>query len=382
MHPTPMNAAPGNAIERITTWTEQLCLIPGLSGHEDPVREYISSQFSDPRVHHHVDAPGNLTLTVAGTDPAAPSVMIFAHIDQMGLIVRRVDSEGFLQVERVGGVPERVLPGLNMIVINDRGESVPCVVGTKAHHATTPEEKGQVLGVDKLYFDLGVDSAQAAADLGIGIGAPITYRPQFSRLQNHRVTGTALDDRAGCAALMELIHSVLHSPVPATLYAVFSVQEEFNLRGAMVAAQRLKPDAAISIDIMVASDTPDLCTRGELQLGQGPALGMYSFHGRGTLNGTLPHPALLNHLMATGKAIDMPLQRSAHSGCLTDSSYVQLTHEGVPTMDIGFPARYTHMPTEVCDLRDLSAIAELLAAALAAMPAGFSFARRRYGCIC
>ena len=368
--------------ERIAAWTEQLCLIPGLSGYEDPVREYISDQFPDPRIQHHVDAPGNLILTLPGTDPAAPKVMIFAHLDQMGLIVRRIDDDGYLRVERVGGVPERVLPGLNMIVLNDRGQAVPCVVGSKAHHATPQEEKGKVLGVDKLYFDLGVDSAEAVAELGIQIGAPITYRPQFGRLQGQRITGTALDDRAGCAALMELLHTLLKNPTPATLHAVFSVQEEFNLRGAMVAAQRLKPDAAISIDIMVASDTPDLHDRGELKLGGGPALGLYSFHGRGTLNGTLPHPALLNHLSATGRAIDMPLQRSAHSGCLTDSSYVQLTNEGVPSMDVGFPARYTHMPTEVCDLSDLSAIARLLAAALQDMPAGFSFERRRYGCIC
>lgn len=367
--------------QRIAAWTEQLCLIPGLSGYEDPVREYISGQLPDARIQRHVDAPGNLILTVPGSELAAPKVMIFAHIDQMGLIVRRVDDDGFLRVERVGGVPERVLPGLNMVVLNDKGESIPCVVGSKAHHATPPEEKGLVLGIDKLYFDVGVDSAKAVSDLGIAVGSPITYRPQFSRLQGHRVTGTALDDRAGCAALMELVRAVLKNPVPATLHAVFSVQEEFNLRGAMVAAQRLKPDAAISIDIMVASDTPDLHSRGELELGGGPALGLFSFHGRGTLNGTLPHPALLNHLSATGRAIGMPLQRSAHSGCLTDSSYVQLTHEGVPTMDIGFPARYTHMPTEVCDLRDLSSIAKLLEAALRDMPAGFSFERRRYGCI-
>lgn len=367
---------------RIAAWTQALCLIPGLSGYEDPVREYITDQFPDKRIQSHVDVPGNLILTVPGTDPNAPKVMIFAHSDQMGLIVRRIDDNGYLRVERVGGVPERVLPGLNMIVMNNQGEAIPCVVGTKAHHATPPEEKGLVLGVDKLYFDLGVDSAEEVSALGIGIGSPITYRPQFSRLQGHRITGTALDDRAGCAALMELLRSVLQNPVPATLHAVFSVQEEFNLRGAMVAAQRLKPDAAISIDIMVASDTPDLQTRGELTLGGGPALGMFSFHGRGTLNGTLPHPALVNHLSLTGKNINMPLQRSAHSGCLTDSSYVQLTNEGVPSMDVGFPARYTHMPTEVCDLRDLSAIALLLEAALRDMPAGFSFERRRYGCIC
>lgn len=377
----PLPSASESRLQPLAAHTEALCLIPGLSGYEDPVRDYIARQFKDPRLLEHTDAMGNLSLTVPGLDPQAPAVMVFAHIDQMGLIVRRVDANGYLRVERVGGVPERVLPGTPMVVMNERGQAVPCVVGGKAHHATPQEEKGVVLGVDKLYFDLGVTSAEQVAALGIGIGSPMTYKPRFERLQGHSITGTALDDRAGCAALMALVQAVLDRPMAATLHAVFSVQEEFNLRGAMLAAQRIKPDAAISIDIMVACDTPDLGSRGELQLGGGPAMGMYSFHGRGTLNGTLPHPALVTHVSRTARALGMPLQRSAHSGCLTDSSYVQLVHEGIPSMDIGFPARYTHMPTEVCDLRDLDAIAVLLEAVLRGMDAGFSFARSRYACI-
>ena len=367
----------GSRAERIAAWTRQLCLIPGLSGYEDPVREYVEAELDDPRLERRVDAPGNLTLTVPGTDPGAPRVMVFAHLDQMGLMVRRIEPDGYLRVERVGGVPERVLPGLAMVVVNRSGQAIPCVVGAKAHHATPPEEKSQVLGYEKLFFDLGVESAAAVADLGIEIGAPVTYRPAFGRLRGARVTGTALDDRAGCAGLMELVRSVLERPVPATLHAVFTVQEEFNLRGAQVAAQHLRPDAAIAIDIMVASDTPDLAQRGELRLGGGPVLGMYSFHGRGTLNGNLPHPALLGHLARTAGALGLPLQRSAHTGCLTDAAYVQLVGEGIPTMDVGFPLRYSHMPVEVCDLRDLEGLAALLEAALGGMGAGFSFARRR-----
>ncbi len=302
--------------------------------------------------------------------------MIFAHLDQLGLVVRRIDPDGFLQVERLGGVPERVLPGLEMVVVNRHGEAVPCVVGIKAHHATPVEEKGAVSGTDRLRLDLGVDSAAAVRDMGIDIGAPVTYRPAFRRLGPHRICGAALDDRAGCAVLMELVRDVCARPVPATLHAVFSVQEEFNLRGAMVAAQRLRPDAALSIDIMVASDTPDLAERGSLRLGAGPALGLYSFHGRGTLNGTLPHPALLRHLATIGEATGIALQRSAHTGLLTDSSYVQLVGEGIPTMDVGYPTRYTHTPIEMCDLRDLAGLAALLHAGLADMTAGFSFARR------
>ena len=254
------------------------------------------------------------------------------------------------------------------------------MVGIKAHHATPPDEKMKVVPYQQLYLDLGVGSAEAVRALGVDIGSPVVYRPEFRRLAGSRIAGTALDDRAGCAVLMELLRSALDHPSPATLHAVFSVQEEFNLRGAMLAAERLRPDAAISIDIMIASDTPDLAEGGELRLGGGPAVGLYSFHGRGTLNGTLAHPALLNHLVGTARGRGLRLQRNALTGCLTDSSYVQLVGGGIPSIDVGYPARYTHTPVETCDLADLVGLADLLEAALAGMDASFSFARRRFSC--
>ncbi len=365
---------------RIEAWTRDLCLIPGLSGYEDPVSDYISAAFAGTRAERHVDAFGNLTLTATGSDPGAPKVMVFAHTDQMGLVVRRIDADGFVRIERLGGVPDRVLPALQVVVTNRRGEAVPALVGIKAHHATPPDEKSKVVPYDQLYLDLGVGSAAAVRALGVDIGSPVTYRPEFRRLAGARVAGTALDDRAGCAVLMELLRAALEKPSPATLHAVFSVQEEFNLRGAMLAADRLRPDAAISIDIMIASDTPDLAQRGELRLGGGPAIGLYSFHGRGTLNGTLAHPALLNHLVDAGEKAGLTLQRNALTGCLTDSSYVQLVGGGIPSIDVGYPARYTHTPIEMCDLGDLVGLAELLETALAGMDANFSFARRRFQC--
>ena len=362
--------------DRIAAWTERLCGIPGLSGAEDPVSAVIADELRALAPDQHIDALGNLTVMVPGSDPAAPKIMIFAHTDQLGLIVRRIEPDGFLRVERLGGVPERVLPGLEIVVTNARGDAVPGLVCVKAHHATPQDEKTLVLPADKLRLDVGAESAAAVRALGIEIGAPVTYRPRFQRLGPHRICGTAIDDRAGCAVLMDLVRAAVERPVPATLQAVFSVQEEFNLRGAMVAAERLRPDAAVSIDIMVASDTPDLTERGELRLGGGPALGLYSFHGRGTLNGTLAHPAWVRALGRAGVAAGLTLQRSAHTGALTDSSYVQLVGEGIPSVDVGFATRYTHTPVETCDLRDLVGLTAWLHAALAAMPAGFSFARR------
>jgi putative aminopeptidase FrvX len=160
-----------------------------------------------------------------------------------------------------------------------------------------------------------------------------------------------------------------------TVHLVFSVQEEFNLRGAVVAAQTLAPDIALQIDLMLATDTPDMADRGEMELGGGPGISLYSFHGRGTLNGVIPHPALVRLFEDTARAEQIALQRSAQVGVLTDLSYVQLVGQGVASLDIGFPMRYSHSSVECCDLADLAALARLTLTALSRIAPGFPLNR-------
>ena len=146
----------------------------------------------------------------------------------------------------------------------------------------------------------------------------------------------------------------------------------------MTAAQALQPDLAIQLDLILATDTPDMAARGDVSLGGGPAMGLFSFHGRGTLNGTLPHPALVALFEATAEAEAIPLQRSAHIGALTESSYVQLIGSGVAVIDMGFPCRYTHSDREMCDLDDLAGLTDLLVAAIGRIGPGFDLSRDRY----
>lgn len=143
------------------------------------------------------------------------------------------------------------------------------------------------------------------------------------------------------------------------------------MRGAVVAAQSLKPDIAIQIDLMNASDTPDMAERGDIALGGGPGISLYSFHGRGTLNGVIPHPAMVQLFENAAESAGIPLQRSAQVGVLTDLSYVQLVGEGVASIDIGFPMRYSHSATEMCDLSDLEGLTRLILAALPAIGGDF-----------
>ncbi|MEM1288665.1 MAG: M42 family metallopeptidase [Pseudomonadota bacterium] len=346
-----------------------LMLIPAVSGYEGPVREMIKARLALPT---RTDRMGNLIATLEGS---GPTIMLFTHMDQLGLIVRKIDDDGMLRVHRLGGVPERALPACEVVVRTSDGEHLPGVIGIKSHHATKPEEKYQVLPADQLYIDTGHTSQSEVLAAGIDIGSPIAYAPSFTALAGGRVTGTSVDDRAGCAVLLDVAHRLLDIPARATVHIVFSTQEEFNLRGAMVAAHTLQPDIAIQIDLMMASDTPDMAEVGDLRLGGGPAISLYSFHGRGTLNGVLPHPSLVALFERTASQEHINLQRSAQVGALTDLSYVQLVGKGVASIDVGFPMRYSHSPREVVQISDLKELSRLLVAALRGITADFPLER-------
>ena len=350
----------------------ELMLIPGLSGHEERVAAAIAAHLDRMGLPHRSDRLGNLMVTIPG-DPGLPSVMVFTHMDQLGFIMRKVEADGLIRLERLGGVPERALAAQAVVLCTGTGD-LPGVIANKAHHATTPEEKYKVLPYAELYVDAGFRSASEAHAAGVRIGTPVTYAPRVMALHGGRIAGTSVDDRAGCAVLLALAAARVGKPGP-TLHLVWSVQEEFNLRGAVVAAQTLMPDIAIQIDLMLATDTPDMADRGEMALGGGPGISLYSFHGRGTLNGVIPHPALVRLFEGGAQTAGIPLQRSAQVGVLTDLSYVQLLGQGVASIDIGFPLRHSHSPLECCDLGDLEQLTQLTLLALAAIGPGFDLGR-------
>jgi putative aminopeptidase len=340
----------------------ELMLIPGLAGHEQRVARAIAAHLDALGLPHRSDRLGNLMTTIPG-DPALPSVMVFTHMDQLGFIVRKVEANGLIRLERLGGVPERALPAQAVTLCTDKGD-IPGLIANKSHHATGPEEKYKVLPYAELYVDAGFASADEARAAGVRIGTPVTYLPRALPLHGNRIAGTSVDDRAGCAVLLALAAARQGKPGP-TLHLVWSVQEEYNLRGVLPAATALQPDIALQIDLLLACDTPDMTARGEVTLGGGPGISLYSFHGRGTLNGVIPHPALVGLAEEAADASGLPLQRSAHTGALTDLSYIQfMGPEGVACLDVGFPMRYSHSALEVVDTADLDQLATLLDAML------------------
>ncbi len=351
-----------------------LMAIPSLCGHEGRVRSRLAQALHAEGLETSTDRLGNLITTLEG-DAEAPTVMLFTHMDQLGFVVRKIEQEGFVRVERVGGVPERALASQPVLFQVGEGRDRLGVIANKSHHATRPDEKYRVVPYQEIYIDTGLDSAEAVRGAGIEVGTPVVYKPHVLELTPDRIAGTAVDDRAGCAVLLEAARHLANGGTGPTVHIVFSVQEEFNLRGALTAAQVLQPDIAIQLDLLLTGDTPDMQDRTEVALGAGPGISLYSFHGRGTLNGTIPHPALVKLFSEAAGHAGLPLQRSAQTGVLTETSYVQLVGTGVAAIDVGFPCRYTHSSLEVCDLNDLVGLTQLLLSALGMIDGGFSLDR-------
>lgn len=337
-----------------------LCLAHAPSGYEKEVAYLLRDMLMPFCDEVSFDKQGNVIGKMAGTDPDSPRVMTYAHMDSVGFIVRKIEPNGFIQIDRLGGIPEKVLPALKIAVRTMDGKYVTGVFGNKSHHAASAEEKYKVEQVTSMFIDIGACSAAEVHALGIEIGCPAIYEPQFEMLENNIACATSLDNRGGCAALVEIArHLSLRRPKSDT-FIVGTVWEEFNLRGAIVAARRIKPDISFCLDVNLAGDTKDLAGRFDSKLGGGVYINMYSFHGRGTLNGTLPHPNLVSLADKTARECGIPYGYFASLGIITDSAYVQFEGDSVACLDFSFAARYTHTPTELCSLDDLDTMARLV----------------------
>ncbi len=207
----------GTMMDRLRADLTDLMLIPGLSGHEDRVRRHLAAALGAEGIESRSDRLGNLIATFAG-DPGAPSVMVFTHMDQLGFVVRKIEADGLIRVERLGGVPERALASQAVLLCVGEGRDVPGVIANKSHHATAPEEKYQVLKTAELVIDTGHGSKAAVEAAGIRIGTPVVYRPNVLPLAGDRIAGTSVDDRAGCAVLLEVARRLVRREAGPTVH--------------------------------------------------------------------------------------------------------------------------------------------------------------------
>jgi putative aminopeptidase len=340
---------------------KNLTSLSAVSSREDEVIKYMAPIFKKYGDKIEIDTLGNLTCSFLSNRPHAKKVIIFAHMDEIGFIVRKVEENGFLRVDRIGGVHVNVLPGLRVDVLGSKG-TIPGLIGTTSHHFTAPEIKGKVPSPSNLYVDIGAKSKKQAMELGVNVGSFITFHSGFTELPNDIIANKAMDNRAACAVLLTLaeeLHQIKHS-LNWDIHIVACVQEEFNIRGIMPVIAKISPDVSIGLDVTPACDTPDMQGISDVFLGGGPALTFMNFHGRGTLAGVLPDEKLLHQLLAVAEVHSIDYQREVAIGVITENAFISFAESGVATANISIPTRYTHTPIETISLHDVEGVIALL----------------------
>lgn len=361
-------------IKQLEITLKELSLIPGLSGHEQLVSNYMESKFKGMGLEVNKDVLGNTSACIPGNERRL-KVLVTSHMDSLGFVVKYITDKGFLKLDRVGGIPEKTIPALRVVVQTEDNTFIQGVIGTKSHHVTPAEEKYVVDKYTELFVDLGCKSRQEVYDLGIDVGCPVLYEPSFYKLQNTRVSGTSFDNRAACTALIHLAERFIDSPANCDVYFAGTVQEEYTIRGASLAARLLEPDIVICLDVAIDGDTPDLESTSHVSLGGGAVMCLYNFHGRGTLNGTIPHPSLVKLFKETAKENGLKLQRGTLFGGLSELAYMQLEGKGIAGIDIDIPCRYTHTQIETIDLTDILSVINLCEMAIRKIDSTFSITR-------
>ena len=346
----------------------RLSAVAAPAGNEDHLTAALVEHLRGRGLDPIVDRLGQVAVVVGPPD-AGPTILVTAHLDELGLVVRGVDPDGMLRVHRLGGMPERVLPGTRLVV-HAHGGDIPAVVGLKSHHLTPPEEKYVARPATELYLDIGAAGAERVSAAGIRVGDPVTYAPAWTDLLDGRFAGKSLDDRIGVAALLAWIDRLAAEPPASRVVIGFTTQEEFNVRGTLALVARFTPDFVVNVDIAPASDTPDLRGEGSVALGGGPTLSRLSFHGRGTLGGLIPHPALVRAVESAASDAGVAIQYDAMVGVINDAAFVTMaTAEGIAAVGVGIPVRYTHSPVEMAQLSDVAGCAALVHSLVTRLPA-------------
>lgn len=322
----------------------------GIPGYEAPVRAIVAEALSGQVDSMEVDVLGNLIAHKKGDGPV---VVIAAHMDEIGFLVKHIDEKtGFLRIEPVGGFDPVTLVAQRVIVHTDKGDLIGCI-GRKATHILTPEERKKPLEIKDLAIDLGL-SAEAVSEK-VAIGDTVTMRQDFIQYGDV-VSGKALDDRLGIYIAIEALKRA--KKPTCDIYLVATTQEEVGTRGARVAGQALNPDIGIALDLTIAADTPGVPAASQItRLGKGVAIKIKD-------SASISHPGLVKAMkkLAQEKAIPYQMEILPRGG--TDAGAIQMANDGAAVITLSLPGRYVHSVIETTHKVDIEATINLLAAFL------------------
>ena len=317
------------------------------SGYENAIRAVIRAEIEPLADEIRVDALGNLIVRKGQASKNGKKIMLAAHMDEIGLIATHVDENGFIRFTTLGGVRPHTLLGGRVRF----ADSTPGVIGGERITDTT-----KAYTFEQLFIDVGADSRK---DCSVKVGDVAAFERPFLDL-GKRLVAKAMDDRIGCAVLIEVLRGLnaQHLTTPHELYFVFSTQEEVGIRGVTGAAFGLDPDIGLAIDVTGTGDTPK-GSKMEVALGKGPAVKVKD-------GGMIADPRIVDWMIRTAERARLPYQREVLEVGTTDARAMQLARSGVPAGCLSIPCRYVHSPSEMVDEKDLQNAVKLLTALVSA----------------
>lgn len=325
---------------------KELCLVDGTSGREEDVRDLIISKIEG-KCDYHVDNMGNLICFKKGKSPAKNKVMLTAHMDEVGFIVTGITSGAYIKFATVGGIDSKVIAG-RTVKFSQSEKPVCGVIGVKPVHLCSGDEHDAVPSVSNLVIDIGARSKEEAEKLvEIGDSAYFVHSPvEFGK---NKLCSKAIDDRFGCAIMIEMINSELEND----MYFCFLVQEEVGLRGASAAAFAVNPDYAIVLESTTAADVAGVSGADRVcTLGGGAVV---SFMDRSTVYDR----KLFKEAFALAKEKNIPIQTKTLVAGGNDAGAIHKANCGIKTITISLPCRYIHSATSVADTNDMKACFDL-----------------------
>ncbi|MCD4829307.1 MAG: M42 family metallopeptidase [Candidatus Cloacimonetes bacterium] len=329
---------------------------PGPSGFEVAAQRVFRDFVTRYADEVHTDVHGNVIAVKRGAGRL--KVMVVGHADEIGLMVRHIDDDGFLFVAAIGGVDPVVLPGLR-VEIHHEGDVVLGVIGRKAIHILESSERDKAPKLTDLWVDIGVANREEAAKM-VSVGDVITFPRGLELLGEEYLLSKATDDKCGVYLAGALLKELHGQSIAASVYAVSSTMEEVGQRGARTSAYGIEPDVALAVDVGNTSDVPgcDKKKQGDVALGKGPSVAV----------GATMNPVVVRRLQEAAAELDIPVQIETEPGLSrTDADMIQITRSGIPCGLISIPNRYMHTPSEVICWRDLQQAVQLTVAFIKAL---------------
>jgi len=356
-------AAPAQQADRVVKLLEELSNAPAPSGYEGPVRDILTREFHAAGLEVSTDGMGSVIGVLRGPSDG-PRIMLAAHMDEVGAMVKYITPEGMVKFQILGGMLDQALVDQRWTILTAKGP-VLAISGLKSIHVTPPDERSRVTPRENVFLDVGAKSKQEAEALGIRPGDPIAPASSFAPLASGRYVGKALDDRVGCVMLIETLRRLKEQGIktPNTIFFVGTVQEEIGLRGAHTAVAAVKPDLGLSLEAGIAADHPgghpDFTQE---RLGAGPVIYLAD-------SGMLVNLKLRDFLEQEARENSIPVQTEVTSNGSEDSAEIQRFGAGLPSANFAIATRYLHAHNSEIERSDLDQSIDLLVKVLTQLDA-------------